>query len=191
MLATLSQYYSTVGIDSSKEMLRIAKKKAPRSRLILGDITSFKLPERFDVILCPFDTINHITSFADWRRVFTCAHRHLNPGGIFIFDVNTEHKMEEYRLDPVQAEVSPKSVSIVQVTRQARFNYTVHLRLFQKTSAKNYRLQEMNLPELVVPTKRICAALSRHFSSVTLIDPDRARPTKYTEELYFVCQNPR
>ena len=49
----------------------------------------------------------------------------------------------------------------------------------------------MNLPELIVPAQKISLALSHHFSSVTLVDPDRRKPTELTEELYFICQNPR
>jgi SAM-dependent methyltransferase len=191
MLSLLAKRYDATGIDSSRSMLSIARKKAPRARLLEGDITSFSLQERFDVILCPFDTINHVTSFSLWKRVFANACAHLNPNGIFIFDVNTEHKMESYRLDPVTAEVTQRYVSIVEVSRSKRYHYTVHLKLFKRQGRDTFKLYSMNLPEIVVPNERIVRALSRHFSSVTLVDPDRRRPTSQTEELYFICQRPR
>ena len=188
MLARLSKHYKAVGIDSSRAMLSIARKKAPGAELILGDITNFDITQRFDVVLCPFDTINHVTSLAGWKKIFYNARKHLNPSGVFIFDVNTEHKMESYRLDPINAEVSRESVSIVHVSRSKRYRYTVHLKLFKKNSGRTYTLHEMNLPELIVPTPRITRELARFFSRVTLIDPDRRRPTESTEELYFVCR---
>jgi SAM-dependent methyltransferase len=187
MLARLSKHYKAAGIDSSRAMLSIARRKAPRAVLTLGDITNFDLKRRFDVVLCPFDTINHVTSFAGWKKIFYNARKHLNPNGVFIFDVNTEHKMESYRLDPINAEISRETISIVHVSRATRYRYTVHLKLLKKASGKNYTLHEMNLPELIVPTPRITRELSRFFSRVTLIDPDRRRPTENTEELYFVC----
>jgi SAM-dependent methyltransferase len=191
MLTLLAKHYTTVGIDSSKAMLQLAKRKAPKATLIHGDITDFSLGRRFDVVLCPFDTINHVTSFQAWKKIFSLTHRHLAPGGVFIFDVNTEHKMEGYRNDPVNADVVENQVSIVQVSRSKRFHYTVHLKLFKRLAGKTFTLHEMNLPELVVPTQRITGALAQFFKTITLVDPDRARPNTFTEELYFVCRNPR
>jgi SAM-dependent methyltransferase len=191
MLSLLAKHYRAVGIDSSKGMLQLAKQKAPQAKLIHGDITNFNLNQRFDVVLCPFDTINHVTSFNAWKRVFSLTHKHLAPGGVFVFDVNTEHKMEGYRNDPVNADVLQDEVSIVQVSRSKRFHYTVHLKLFKRRSGRTFTLHEMHLPELVVPTPKVTAALANFFRTITLVDPDRARPNAYTEELYFVCRDPR
>jgi SAM-dependent methyltransferase len=191
MLQLLSKHYDSVGIDSSRAMLSLAKKKAPRASLLLGDITNFSLRRRFDVILCPFDTINHVTSFAQWKKIFAGVHSHLEAGGIFIFDVNTEHKMESYRLDPVNADVTPDVVSIVEVSRHARYKYTVHLKLFKRLRGDTFKRYSMDLPELVVPTPKIARSLSNFFRSITLIDPDRSKPSELTEELYFLCRGPR
>lgn len=191
MLAILSKRYKCVGLDNSEKMLQLARKKAPSARLLHGDITRFSLAERFDAIVCPFDTINHVTSFVKWKQVFERAHRHLKPGGVFIFDVNTEHKMEEYCSDPVTADVENDVVSMVQVKRRKRFHYNVILKIFRRRSGSTFTLNEMVLPELVVPTPIILRELGKYFRRVTLVDPDRRRPSPYTEELFFVCQEPR
>ncbi len=191
MLAILSRRYKSVGIDNSKGMLKIARKKAPKAKLLHGDITSLDLADRFDAIVCPFDTINHVTSFAKWRKVFETAHRHLNSGGVFIFDVNTEHKMEEYRTDPITADVENDVVSMVQIKRRRRFHYDVILKIFRRRAGSDFTLNEMVLPELVVPTPIILRELAKYFRKVTLVDPDRRRPSPYTEELFFVCRDPR
>ena len=191
MLEPLSLKYACTGIDSSRAMLKIAKKKAPRCRLIEGDITNFSLHECFDVVLCPFDTINHIASFKLWKKTFSLAHRHLNQGGIFIFDVNTETKMEDYRLDPVTAEVEDDRISFVEVSRQRRYHYTVHLTLLKKSKGKLFQRYQMHIPELIVPTEKITEQLAMHFRRVDLIDPDRGVPSEETTELFFVCSDPR
>lgn len=191
MLAVLSRRYQSTGIDNSKGMLALARKKAPQAKLIHADITRFELGERFDAIVCPFDTINHITSFAKWKQVFKRAHSHLNPGGVFIFDVNTEHKMEEYCTDPVTADVERDVVSMVQVRRRKRFRYDVILKIFRRRSDTLFEHHEMVLPELIVPTSAVLAELAKYFRKVTLVDPDRRSPSRYTEELFFVCREPR
>ncbi len=191
MLKILQKRYAARGIDLSAEMVRLAKKKAPRAQISVGDITRFKFRERYDAIICPFDTINHVTSFAKWRRVFANAHQHLNPQGVFIFDVNTEAKMERYATEPVYAEVVKNEVSIVDVQRLRRYRYTVHLRLLKREKGELYRNHEMLIPELVVPTPTILKELSNYFTRVTMVDPDRKEPSQETEELFFICQGPR
>jgi predicted TPR repeat methyltransferase len=191
MLAMLSKRYKCVGIDNSRRMLQLAKLKAPSARLLHADITRFSLSDRFDAIVCPFDTINHVASFAKWKQVFKRAHSHLNSGGVFIFDVNTEHKMQEYCGDPVTADVENDVVSMVQVKRLKRFHYNVILRIFRRRSGNTFVLNEMVLPELVVPTPIVLRELGKYFRKVTLVDPDRRRPSPYTEELFFVCREPR
>ena len=184
MLEELSRRYKTTGIDNSRAMLRLAAEKSPRSELIFGDISRFSLRGRFDAIVCPFDTINHVTSLRLWRKVFENAHAHLKPDGVFIFDVNTEHKMEMYRADPVTVDFHEGAFSTVSVRRIRRWRYQVDLTLYREVASDSFRRYQMRLPELIVPTQRILAELSRLFRRVTLLDPDRRRRSEeHTSEL--------
>jgi SAM-dependent methyltransferase len=191
MLKVLSLHYSCEGLDLSHAMLKIARKKAPRARLHQGDITNFNLGRRFDVVVCPFDTMNHVTSFAQWKHVFQRAHEHLNVGGVFIFDVNTEYKLESYRHEPFVTENSDNFVSIIEVRKVRRHRYEIVLKRFHREAPKRFGLNQMVLPEIVVPTDRISQALGMHFSQVTMVDPDRRRPCDETDDLFFVCRGPR
>ena len=74
-------------------MLAIAAARLPGARLVQADMTAFRLPERFDVVICMFDTLNHVPSFTGWLTLFSCVHEHLAEGGLFIFDVNTAGRM--------------------------------------------------------------------------------------------------
>lgn len=191
MLKVLSRSYRATGIDCSADMLAVAKTKAPRARLLLGDITSFQLAEKFDAIISPFDTINHITSFRLWKRVFAAVCAHLAPEGVFIFDVNTESKMERYCTEPAAADIRPDSVAIVDVVRRARYRYEVLHRVFQRQEGAQFVLHEMRLPEYIVPIPQIRSALREYFRSVLLVDRDRARVSAATEELFCICRGPR
>jgi SAM-dependent methyltransferase len=191
MLELLTKSYRCTGIDLSPGMIKVAKRKAPRARLMVGDITEFSLSERFDAILCPFDTINHVTSFPKWKKVFERVHSHLAPNGVFIFDVNTEAKMERYRTEPPFAEISKNEISVVDVHRVRRFRYEVHLHRMTREQGALFRHHDLRIPEIVVPTPTILRELSKLFRKVTLIDPDRKKPSEETEELFFVCQQPR
>lgn len=94
MLAGLSGTAGRLtGIDRSPQMLEVAAAKVPGARLIEGEISAFDLGERFDVVICVFDTLNHLTRFEQWRSLMRCTRDHLSDGGLFVFDVNTATKL--------------------------------------------------------------------------------------------------
>ncbi|MGH9754361.1 MAG: class I SAM-dependent DNA methyltransferase [Blastocatellia bacterium] len=96
ILKRLSKYYQVAGLDISFEMLSVARKKLPGAPLVHADMVTFELGQKFDVIICVFDSINHILSFADWGKVFRRVARHLAQGGLFLFDINTERKLQRH-----------------------------------------------------------------------------------------------
>ena len=60
-LSYLSKFYKVCGIDSSLNMLAIARNKLPNTPLYNNDMSSFQFTESFDAIICLTDTINHLT----------------------------------------------------------------------------------------------------------------------------------
>lgn len=78
-----------VGLDASESMLRVAREKLPPVRFERGDFVSFALGRRFTLVYSVFDSLNNLLEPAGLLR---CARRvleHLEPGGLFLFDVNT------------------------------------------------------------------------------------------------------
>ena len=80
------------GVDLSAIMCRLARAKARQRhaavRVIQGDMRTFRLPERVDLVLCEFDALNHVPQKEDLARVSRSVSRALRPGGHFFFDVN-------------------------------------------------------------------------------------------------------
>jgi SAM-dependent methyltransferase len=92
----LARFGATVdGIDLSPAMLALVAKNlemedpdvAGRLNVMQGDITSFDLPYRYDLILLGATSISLL--LAPWQRmaVFTRVRKHLKPGGRFAFDI--------------------------------------------------------------------------------------------------------
>lgn len=77
----------TLGVDLSREMIDLARQRAPKLRFAVEDIVSMRLNERFDLATCTGDAINHIADLADVGRVFGNVRAALNPGGYFVFDL--------------------------------------------------------------------------------------------------------
>ena len=80
---------SATGLDLSPHMLAHARRNATGAELVHGDVRSFDLGRRFDVITCLFDSLNYLTRMRDLMRAFRCVRRHLAGDGLFLFDVNT------------------------------------------------------------------------------------------------------
>ena len=50
----------------------------------------------FDLITCNHDVINFLPTIESWGRFFRMAYRHLNNGGVFIFDFYTKRKLKDW-----------------------------------------------------------------------------------------------
>jgi len=83
------------GVELSPEMLGIAQQNVanhptlqPSNPLFsLGDIRSIRLGKSFDAVIALFHVISYQTTNEDVIAAFQTAREHLNPGGLFIFDV--------------------------------------------------------------------------------------------------------
>ncbi len=87
-----SRGYNMIGVDISEEMLNIAQTKAPQVLFLQQDMTDFELYGTVDVIYSALDAVNYILYKKDLKRMFKLVDNYLNPGGIFIFDINTPYK---------------------------------------------------------------------------------------------------
>lgn len=91
--------YDMIGVDLSAEMLAQARSKAEaegRTDILWlrQDIRGLDLYGTVDAAVCCLDSINYLTGAGDLARCFSRVHTFLNPGGLFLFDVNTPYKFE-------------------------------------------------------------------------------------------------
>jgi SAM-dependent methyltransferase len=188
VLKPLSAYYQVAGLDISTEMLSVARKKLPGARLVQADMVTFELGQKFDVIICVFDSINHILSFADWGRVFLCVARHLAQGGLFLFDINTERKLRRHIREPAWVHPFDGHLLIMDVTDAGHGVSNWNIKVFERQTKDIYKLIEEDIQEISFPAEQIREALLEKFEAVTIIDPGRRRPSDMSETLYFLCK---
>lgn len=84
------------GVDLSEDMLMVAREKSEGMDILYlnQDMCEFELYGTVDFIISSLDCINYITDKRDLLKVMKLANNYLNPGGLFIFDINTRHKLE-------------------------------------------------------------------------------------------------
>ena len=90
--------YDMIGVDLSQEMLGIATEKAKEKNkeiLFLNqDMTEFELYGTVGAMVSALDSINYLTEDGQLESMLKLLHYYLDPGGIFIFDINTEYKFK-------------------------------------------------------------------------------------------------
>ncbi|MCL2774345.1 MAG: class I SAM-dependent methyltransferase, partial [Oscillospiraceae bacterium] len=86
--------YDMIGLDSSPEMLSVAYAQKPNILWINQDMCGFELYGTVDAVVCCFDSLNYILDEEKIDKCFGLVRNYLNPGGLFIFDVNSKYKFE-------------------------------------------------------------------------------------------------
>ena len=109
MTEVLAGYgYDMIGVDLSADMLEIAMEKRQQSGhdilYLQQDMRSFELYGTVAAVVCVCDSMNYILEEEDLTEVFRLVNNYLDPGGIFVFDLNTVYKYEELLGDATIAE---------------------------------------------------------------------------------------
>jgi ubiquinone/menaquinone biosynthesis C-methylase UbiE len=188
MLKHLQDRYEVAGLDLSSKMLSIARKKVPAAKLSRQDMVDFEVDARFDAVFCVFDSINHIRRFSDWRKIFARVQRYLSPGGCFIFDINTQRKLDRHVAEPPWVHRFGRNILIIDVTALPNHGSNWNIKVFEHVNHNRFVLHEEDIIEVSFPLVQIMEALRKHFMNVRVVDPDRRRPTGKSERLFFIAK---
>ncbi len=89
--------YQVTGVDMSEDMLTVAYSKAQQLDnppvFVCQKLQELHLPRGVDLAVCGLDSMNYIVDPTDCEMAIKRIYKALNPGGIFIFDVNTPQKL--------------------------------------------------------------------------------------------------
>ena len=96
-LLLAEKYERVLGVDMSEEMLTVAQQRAMEAAVypmfICQKLQQLRLPKAVDLAVCALDGLDYILDPADCCEAIRRVYKALNPGGIFIFDVNTPEKL--------------------------------------------------------------------------------------------------
>jgi SAM-dependent methyltransferase len=195
VLAGIAPELSVAGVDRSSEMLAVAARSAPTARLVQADITSFSLRTRFDVVICVFDTLNHLPRLADWQAMFERVHEHLTDGGLFVFDVNTTGRLRRLWQGPAFASDFGEHTVIMDVLPGGRADggdgelsiWTV--RIFERVAGDEFRLHGETIPELAMPLATIRAELAENFDLLEETDLEGGSATDESDRVFFAFRH--
>lgn len=88
--------FAVSAVDGSAVMVRCAQERTQAQGVDLRlceqqDMRAFAVPYQVDVVTCLFDALNYLLEEDELEQVFGGVARTLQAGGLFVFDMNTEH----------------------------------------------------------------------------------------------------
>lgn len=92
----LARDYKIHAFDLSDDMLSVCQNKirSKNLKLFKQNMVGFSAPASYDAIFSVGDSLNYLTDEKDFEAAIKSSYDHLNDGGIFIFDLNTEYKFK-------------------------------------------------------------------------------------------------
>lgn len=91
------QGLQVIGVDMSEDMLCVASQKAMDCDnppvFVCQKLQQLQLPKGVDLAVCALDSLDYVTDPKDCEEAIRRVYKVLNPGGCFIFDVNTPEKL--------------------------------------------------------------------------------------------------
>lgn len=187
--------YDMIGVDYSEEMLELAmEKKAESGSDILylcQDMREFELYGTVRAVVSVCDCMNYITEPEDLVTVFKLVNNYLDPGGVFLFDLNTEYKYETVMGDCTIAEDREDSSFIWdnQYDEESRINI-YDLSIFVKEEGDLYRKYQETHYQRAYSVGEIRAAIeAAGMEFVTVYDAFTKEPPRAdSERIYIVTR---
>jgi SAM-dependent methyltransferase len=187
ILEGLSSDYSVAGVDLSSEMAEIAKKKLPNADIRVGDMTSYEFGRTFDIVLCVYDSINHLQAWEQWQTLFANAHKHLVTGGVFIFDFNTIERLRWLENNPPFGREIGNDYMFMKIwDKNEHFDWDI--RVFEKQADERFILHKDIIHEVSFPVDQVTDGAAKHFSIEKIVDAKNLGKDNPNWRPFVVCR---
>jgi len=186
VLKHFADKYEVSGLDISSSMLEKARKKIPDVPLFQKNIADFSLDRKYDVVLCMYDSINHVLEYENWVRTFRCAANHLNPGGIFLFDMNTLERLDRLSQSLGSLQQEDDSYIAMKLTKKDKNITNWNVKVFQRVKDNLYEMSEDNIEETSFSPQKVEEDLKTLFGKVHLRMSEKGNTVR--GRVFFICQ---
>ena len=191
--------YDMIGVDCAEDMLEIAVEKKQESGkdilYLLQDMREFELFGTVRAVVSICDSVNYLLSKEDLVKTFKLVNNYLDPGGVFIFDMNTLYKYEVLLADHTIAENREEGSFIWEndYDEESRINaYALSLFIPEKEDDGGvwYMKYEEVHEEKAYSLEEIqCALKEAGMEFLACYDAfTRSLPKKESERVYFIAR---
>jgi SAM-dependent methyltransferase len=186
--------FDMIGIDNSYDMLGIAAEQPAEGILYLcQDMREFELYGTVAAVISVCDSMNYLLETEDLVQVFSLVNNYLDPGGVFVFDMNTRYKYEQLLAENTFAENREEGSFIWENTyapdsRINAYDLTLYI---EETEGLYQRFQEEHL-QRAYDLEEIQAALeTAGMEFVQALDADTMDSLRETTERMYVIAKER
>jgi predicted TPR repeat methyltransferase len=189
--------YDMIGIDYSEEMLAIARENSTDDYNILylcQDMREFELYGTVAAVVSVCDSMNYILSEEELLKVFRLVNNYLDPGGLFIFDLDTRYAYEEVLGDNTIAENREEGSFIWENTYyEEEMMNEVSLTLFIPEAEEIYRKYEETHYRRAYSMDTITRLIEEAgMEMVAIYDMlTEKKPKKDSERVYIIAREKR
>lgn len=188
--------YQVTGVDISPAMIATARAKRDQSpdlevEFQCQDLRTLCLPEKYDLAVCLFDSLNYIL----WEEELEAAFRNIapcvTPEGLFIFDMNSEHALESelFTQNNLFREADLRYNWVSRFDRNLRISEVQMFFEVRNGGDEPARFKELHR-ERAYPLVQVLALLDR--TGWNCLKTHEAyttnRPRSRSERWYFVCR---
>ena len=153
------------GMDFSSGMIDIARQADPEGYYDVADMITYCPQERFDLVTCTGDAVNHIPELSDVEKIFQNVFTYLAPGGWFVFDLLNENEVSTS--EPFDMDFTDTTRVWFQMTRPGEKKVNLKIRVFENGELAF----EENIRETIHDPAAICRMLEKvGFLQVTCAD---------------------
>ncbi|NEU31620.1 class I SAM-dependent methyltransferase [bacterium LRH843] len=184
------------GVDLSAEMLAIAREKCELAGfhppLFEQSMVNLEGLGLFDMITVFCDSLNYLETSKEVQETFQSIHKHLEKGGLFLFDVHSVYKIEEGFAGQTFAE-DDEDVAYIWTSFEGEFPASVEheLTFFVKddTDGRYVRMEELH-KQRTYPIEQYEKWLHEANFKVLSITADFSQesPTTTSERIFFCAR---
>lgn len=95
--AKLNAQLTMTGLDHDPDMLKQYHHANPDCETILGSLNDLSAIGSYDSIILFGDSLNYVLSLDEVKTLIQQVLEHLNPNGVFLFDMHTENRYTEFK----------------------------------------------------------------------------------------------
>lgn len=174
------------GVDLSRKMLTQARRKNKGVKFCHGDLANVRLNKKFDLVVCFFDSINHLSGISAIKKAFKTARMHLKQGGFFIFDMLSPEGLEKWEAIDIRKQPD-YYVTINGHYYPETIRAEVTIEGFVKFGNNSYKRFIQQVKERSLPLDIIAEALTiAGFNEISVTSFDTDEPIEAASRWFFV-----
>ena len=183
--------YEMIGADFSAEMLQKAQEKNPDILFLNQPMEDFELYGTVGAIVCSLDSVNYLLDDKSLNEMFRLCNNYLEPGGLLIFDINTDYKFKNILADNIFTFDNEKIFytwenNYVEDEKLCDF----YLTFFVKEGERYTRFDEAHTERAYSDNEIQKALKTNGFKVIEKLDDfTDKRAKKDSERVMYVCKN--